>query len=119
MNGRLHPVLSRSFHGLACCGLAGIFLALHAEWDRLLVILGGLAVEKMKQQEIKTAARQILGYLESHGDAPVIGMKVDLRNPEIQFYMGLGDLILQRRVTLQERQGSFWATQCQRSGRNA
>jgi len=68
-------------------------------------------VEKMRQREIRTAARRILGYLEAHGDAPVIAMKDDLRNPEVQFYMGLGDLILQRRITLQERQGAFWVTQ--------
>jgi hypothetical protein len=78
------------------------------------VIRGGLAVEKMRQHEIKTAARRILGYLEAHGDAPVIAMKDDLRNPEVQFYMGLGDLILQRRITLQERQGAFWATRSPR-----
>ncbi len=76
-------------------------------------------MEKMKRQEIKTAARRIMGYLEAHGDAPIFAMKNDLKNPETQFYMGLGDLILERRVTLQERQGTFWATQRPKSRRPA
>lgn len=64
----------------------------------------------MRQEEIKTEARRILKYLGAHGDAPILAMKDDLKNPELQFYMGLGDLILKHRVTLQERQGVFWAT---------
>jgi hypothetical protein len=81
-----------------------------------LVIQGGLVVEKMKQQEIHSASRRILGYLEAHGDAPIFAMKDDLMNPEMQFYMGLGDLILQHQVAIQERQGSFWATKRLQSG---
>ncbi|HSB82629.1 MAG TPA: hypothetical protein VLM91_27955 [Candidatus Methylomirabilis sp.] len=72
-------------------------------------------MEKMGQAEIKTAARRILGYLEAHGDAPILAMKDDLKNPQLQFYMGLGDLILEHRVSLQERQGAFWATPSSKS----
>ena len=82
-----------------------------------LVIQGGLVVERMTQHEISTESRRILGYLEAHGEAPILVMKDDLRDPQVQFYMGLGDLILQGRVTLQEHQGAFWATQHARPGR--
>ena len=76
-------------------------------------------MERMTQHEIRTESRRILGYLEAHGEAPIFMMKDDLSDPQVRFYMGLGDLILRGRVTLQERQGEFWATQCARSGRAA
>jgi hypothetical protein len=71
----------------------------------------------MTQHEIRTASRRILGYLEDHGEAPILVMKDDLRDPQLQFYMGLGDLILQGRVTFHEHQGAFWATQSASDGR--
>ena len=74
-------------------------------------------MKKMRQPEINTAARRILGYLQARGDAPVLAMKDDLGNSELQFYMGLGDLILQRRVAIQERRGTFWATHHSRPDR--
>ncbi len=61
------------------------------------------------RSEIEAAAREILGYLESHGDAPVMGLKGALGKRELYFYMGLGDLILQHQVAIQEREGAFWA----------
>jgi hypothetical protein len=76
-----------------------------------LVIQGGLAVGRMTQQDFRTAPRRILRDLEAHGEAPILVMKGVLGDPQVRFYMGLGDLILERRVILQERQGSFWATQ--------
>jgi hypothetical protein len=63
----------------------------------------------MMQGEIETAAREILDYLESHGEVPVIAAKNALGKRELHFYMGLGNLILQSQVTIQERGGVFWA----------
>ena len=74
-------------------------------------------MERIRQQEITTAARRILGYLDAHGDAPVLSMKDDLGNSELQFYMGLGDLILRHQVGILERRGTFWATQHPRPDR--
>ena len=68
-------------------------------------------MERMMQHEIQTASQRILEYLEAHGEAAILAMKDELRDPQVQFYMGLGDLILRGRVTLLERQGAFWATQ--------
>ena len=76
-------------------------------------------MEMMKHHEIRAAAGRILGYLEAHGDAPILAMKDDLTNSELQFYMGLGDLILQHQVVIQERQGAFWATRSPQSDRRA
>ena len=61
------------------------------------------------RSEIEAAARDILGYLESHGDVPVMAVKIALDKRELYFYMGLGDLILQHQVAIQEREGAFWA----------
>lgn len=66
-------------------------------------------MEAMMRSEIEAAAREILDHLDRHGDAPVLAMKITLGRPELYFYMGLGDLILQHRVTIQERRGVFWA----------
>ncbi|HSB69598.1 MAG TPA: hypothetical protein VLH58_12940 [Candidatus Methylomirabilis sp.] len=74
-------------------------------------------MERIRQEEINTAARRILGYLEAHGDAPVLAMKDDLGNSELQFYMGLGDLILRHQVGIREGRGTFWATEHPRSDR--
>lgn len=76
-------------------------------------------MEKMKQHEIRTTARQILGYLAAHGDAPVLSIKATLGKPGVLFYMGLGDLILRHRVALRERQGTFWAARRPESARAA
>ncbi len=69
-------------------------------------------MEKMMRAEIEAAAQEILGYLETHGDAPVLAVKHALGRSELYFYMGLGDLILERRVNIQEREGGFWAIHC-------
>ena len=66
-------------------------------------------MEKMMRHEIEAAAREILEYLESYGDTPVLLMKDHLGKPELYYYMGLGDLILQHRVSIQECQGAMWA----------
>jgi hypothetical protein len=63
----------------------------------------------MMQGEIETAAREILDYLKSHGEVPVIAAKNALAKRELHFYMGLGNLILQGQVAIQERDGVFWA----------
>ena len=66
-------------------------------------------MERMLQEETEAAAREILAYLGSHGDVPVLALKDALGKPELYFYMGLGDLILNHRVTIQHRQEAFWA----------
>jgi len=66
-------------------------------------------VEQMMRFEIEAAAREIMDYLDAHGDMPVLGVKNALGRRELYFYMGLGELILQRRVLIQERDGVFWA----------
>jgi hypothetical protein len=66
-------------------------------------------MEKMMRHEIEAAAREILGFLDGHGDAPVMAVKNALGRRELYFYMGLGELILQHRVVIQEREGVFWA----------
>ncbi len=63
----------------------------------------------MMQHEIDAAAREILEYLEIHGDAPVLAVKETLGRPELYFYMGLGELILRHRLAIRERDGVFWA----------
>jgi hypothetical protein len=65
-------------------------------------------VEKMLQPEIDAAAREILGYLDSYGDAPVIAVKEALGKPELHFYMGLGELVLRHLVAIREREGICW-----------
>ena len=70
---------------------------------------GGVGVEKMMRHEIEAAAREILGFLDGHADAPVMAVKNALGKRELYFYMGLGELILQHRVVIQEREGVFWA----------
>ena len=76
-------------------------------------------MEKMMRSEIEAAARDILGYLESHGDAPVIDLKSALGKRELYFYMGLGDLILQHQVAIQEREGAFWAVRSPQAAKAA
>jgi hypothetical protein len=66
-------------------------------------------MEKMMRFEIEAAAREIMDYLTAHGDMPVLGVKNALGKRELYFYMGLGDLILQHRIMIQEREGVFWA----------
>lgn len=68
-------------------------------------------MERMMRPEIEAAAREISEYLDAHGDAPVLAIKTALGRHELCFYMGLGDLILEHRVTIQEREGAFWAIQ--------
>jgi hypothetical protein len=68
----------------------------------------GAVVEKMLQPEIDAATCEILNYLESHGDAPVMAVRSALGRPELYFYMGLGNLILTHRVAIQEREEVFW-----------
>jgi hypothetical protein len=65
-------------------------------------------VEKMMQPEIEAAAGEIMAYLDVHGDAPVLAVKDALGKPEFYFYMGLGELILRRRVAIRESRGVFW-----------
>ncbi len=61
------------------------------------------------RSEIEAAAREIMDYLTAHGDMPVLAAKNALGKRELYFYMGLGDLILQHRIVIQERDGVFWA----------
>lgn len=76
-------------------------------------------MEKMMRHEIEAAAREILGYLESHGDAPVMAVKIALGKRELYFYMGLGDLILQHQVAIQERDGVFWTVRSPQAAKAA
>jgi hypothetical protein len=76
-------------------------------------------VEKMMRHEIEAAAREILGFLDAHGDAPVMGVKNALGKRELYFYMGLGDLILEHRVAIQEREGVFWAVRATQTAKAA
>jgi hypothetical protein len=66
-------------------------------------------VEAVMREEIEAAAQEILEYLDSHGDAPVMAMKSAAGRRELYFYLGLGDLILRHLVTIQERGNVFWA----------
>ena len=66
-------------------------------------------MEKMMRSEIEAAAREIMDYLTAHGDMSVLAAKNALGKRELYFYMGLGDLILQHRIVIQERDGVFWA----------
>jgi hypothetical protein len=68
-----------------------------------------MAVEQMMRSEIEAASREIINYLDAHGDMPVLGIKNALGRRELYFYMGLGELILEHRVLIQERDGVFWA----------
>lgn len=61
----------------------------------------------MMPHEIDAAAGEILAYLDVHGDGPVFAVKDALGKPELYFYMGLGELILRRRVALRESRGVF------------
>ena len=74
-----------------------------------MVIERRVTVEKMMRSEIEAASREIMDYLDAHGDMPVLGVKNALGRRELYFYMGLGDLILQHRIVIQERDGVFWA----------
>jgi len=61
------------------------------------------------QQETEAAAREILEYLEASSETPVQTLRDAVGKPDLYFYMGLGDLILKRLVTIQHRQEAFWA----------
>lgn len=74
-----------------------------------MVIERGVAVEKLMRSEIEAAAQEIMDYLDAHGDLPVLAIKDALGRRELSFYMGLGELILQYRVLIQESDGVFWA----------
>ncbi len=65
-------------------------------------------MEKMMQPEIEAAAGEILAYLDVHGDGQVFAVKDALGKPELYFYMGLGELILRRKVSIRESRGVFW-----------
>jgi hypothetical protein len=66
-------------------------------------------MNQMLRPDIEAAAHEILTHLESHGDAPLMAMKNALGRRDLYFYMGLGDLILKQRVSIQDREGVFWA----------
>lgn len=66
-------------------------------------------MEKIMWYEVEAYAYDILAYLKSNGDAPILAMKKILGRPDLYFYMGLGELILQDMVTIREREGMFWA----------
>jgi hypothetical protein len=68
-----------------------------------------MAMEKMMRPEIEAASREIMDYLDAHGDLPIPAVKSALGKRELYFYMGLGELILQHRVSIQEREGALWA----------
>jgi hypothetical protein len=74
-----------------------------------LVIARRVAVEKMMRSEIEAATREIMEYLDAHGDMPVLAIKDALGRRELYFYMGLGELILRSRVLIQESDGVLWA----------
>lgn len=59
--------------------------------------------------EMERAGREILAHLEAHGDTPVLDLKAVLGIPEVVFYFGLGDLILNHRVCLRRHHDLFWA----------
>jgi len=65
-------------------------------------------MEKMLRLAIEEAAHEILTHLESHGDAPLMAKKKAFGGRDLYFYMGLGDLILKRRVSIQDREGVLW-----------
>lgn len=73
----------------------------------------------MMQQEGDAAAREILGYLDSYGDAPVIVVKEALGKPKLHFNMGLGELVLRHQVAIRERGGVFWAIRSTQAGKAA
>ena len=70
-------------------------------------------MEEMMPHEIEAAAGEILAYLDIHGDGPVLAVKDALGKPELYFYMGLGDLILRRKLAIREGRGVFWTTRRQ------
>jgi hypothetical protein len=68
----------------------------------------GAVVEKMLQREIEAAARKLRNHLEPRGETSLLALHEAWTEDERSFYMGLGALILQRHVGLQERQGTIW-----------
>ncbi len=62
----------------------------------------------MLQREIEAAARKVLIHLEGRRETALFALHEAWTEDERSFYMGLGALILQRRVMLQERQGTIW-----------
>ena len=67
-------------------------------------------MEKMRQPEIEAAAGEVLTYLDLHGDGPVLAVRDALGKAPLYFYMGLGELILRRKVAIREKGGVFWTT---------
>jgi hypothetical protein len=65
-------------------------------------------MEKMMEPEVEAAAAEVLAYLDVHGDGPVLAVRDALGKPELYFYMGLGELILRRKVAIRESRGIFW-----------
>ena len=61
------------------------------------------------KEETEAAGREILAYLEVHGETPVLDLKDKLEISEVVFYFGLGDLILNHRVGLRRHDEAFWA----------
>ncbi len=67
-----------------------------------------LGIPRRLRRGKNAAAREILGYLDSYGDAPVIAVKEALGKPELHVNMGLGELVLRHLVAIREREGVFW-----------
>ncbi len=65
-------------------------------------------MEKMLPGEIAAAARKVLNHLEPRRETPLLALRAVWSEDERSFYMGLGDLILQGQVMLQEREGVIW-----------
>ncbi len=65
-------------------------------------------MEKMNPHEIRMAAGKVLSSLTPRGMLPVLVLRKGWPEDEQSFYMGLGALILQHRVTLREREGAIW-----------
>ncbi len=62
----------------------------------------------MLPYEIDAAARKVLTYLVQREETPLLALHEVWAEDERSFYMGLGTLILQHRVRLEERRGTIW-----------
>lgn len=65
-------------------------------------------MEKMEPHEIRMAAGKLLTCLDPRRETALFALHEAWTEDERSFYMGLGALILQRQVMLQERQGTIW-----------
>ncbi len=65
-------------------------------------------VEKMDAHEIRMAAGKVLSSLTPRGKLPILVLRKGWPEDELSFYMGLGALILQHQVALQEWEGTIW-----------